>query len=151
MASLFGGPVKGGWWCKGADVGNVKWNAREEEQDVMDMKLCCQRNWVEHVLNTNQFLAPSEVGGSFLHLEALLLPTSVLWLWIKMQRIWEGPPFKYRTGPSVYLRDFASRRIPGPPWNSRGAYSYSARDSGRGWTLLSFISLQRAVTLTYTC
>lgn len=41
-------------------------------------------------------------------------------------------PFKYGPEPLVYRRDLASVRIPGLPWNSRGAHYYSGRDSGWG-------------------
>lgn len=34
------------------------------KQAVMDLKLGCQQNWAERILNPNQILAQSERGGS---------------------------------------------------------------------------------------
>lgn len=43
------------WWVFWCRKCKVKHKVRE--QDVMDMKLGCQQNWVERILNPNQILA----------------------------------------------------------------------------------------------
>lgn len=48
------------WGCR---CRKCKMKCKEEERDVMGIKWGCQQNWVERILNPNQFLAPSEKGG----------------------------------------------------------------------------------------
>lgn len=52
------------WGGGVAGVGNVKMKHKVREQALMDMKLGCQQNWVERILNPNKIPAPSEEGGS---------------------------------------------------------------------------------------
>lgn len=109
--------------AEGASVENVKRTRCNGYETGLPKKKKSELNtcWIQ----ISHWLRPRREAALLLNADL----TSMLWVWIKMYE--ENLSLKNGPEPLVYLGDLALVTISGLPWNSRGAYYYSWRDSGR--------------------